>query len=132
MNLIKPDGLVGLLTPSGIYADLTAARFFRTVSTNGQVAGLYHFENGRTGTDLPPFFPDVHRSFKFCALIFGAEERTFAETRCGFFLDEVSTINDLDRCFPLSPEDFARVNPNTGTAPVFSFASRCRHNTPHL
>ena len=119
MNLIKPDGLVGLLTPSGIYADLTAARFFRIVSTNGQVAGLYHFENGRTGTDLPPFFPDVHRSFKFCALIFGAEERTFAETRCGFFLDEASTINDLDRCFPLSSEDFARVNPNTGTAPVF-------------
>ena len=26
---------------------------------------------------------------------------------------------DPDRCFPLSPDDFARVNPNTGTAPVF-------------
>ena len=24
-----------------------------------------------------------------------------------------------DRCFPLTPDDFARVNPNTGTAPVF-------------
>ena len=119
MNLIKSNGLVGLLTPSGIYADLTAARFFKSVSTNGQVAGLYDFENGRAGTDLPPFFPDVHRSFKFCALIFGGEQRTFAETRCGFFLDGSGTINDPDRCFPLSPEDYARVNPNTGTAPVF-------------
>ena len=31
MNLIKPDGIVGLLTPSGIYADKTAARFFKSV-----------------------------------------------------------------------------------------------------
>ena len=29
MSLIKPDGFVGLLTPSGIYADKTAARFFQ-------------------------------------------------------------------------------------------------------
>ena len=119
MNLIKPDGLVGLLTPSGIYADLTAAKFFKSVSTNGQVAGLYDFENRRLGTGLPPFFVDVDSRFKFCALIFGGEERTFTETRCGFFLGGASAINDPDRCFPLSPEDYARVNPNTGTAPVF-------------
>ena len=119
MNLIKPNGLVGLLTPSGIYADLTAAQFFKSVSTSGQVAGLYDFENRRLGTGLPPFFVDVDSRFKFCALIFGGEERTFAETRCGFFLDGTCTINDPDRCFPLSPEDYARVNPNTGTAPVF-------------
>ena len=118
MNLINPDGLVGLLTPSGIYADLTAARFFRSVSTNGQVAGLYDFENRRLGTGLPPFFVDVDSRFKFCALIFGGKERTFAETRCGFFLDGTGTINDPDRCFPLSPEGFASVNPNTGTAPI--------------
>lgn len=124
MSLIKPDGLVGLLTPSGIYADLTAAKFFKSISTNGQVAGLYDFENGRVGSGLPPFFQDVHRSFKFCALTFGGEERTFAETRCGFFLGSASTINDPERCFPLSPEDYVRVNPNTGTAPVF----RSRHD----
>ena len=119
MNLIKPNGLVGLLTPSGIYADLTAAKFFKSVSTNGQVAGLYDFENRRLGTGLPPFFVDVDSRFKFCALVLGGEERSFAETRCGFFLDGTSTMNERDRCFPLSPEDFVRVNPNTGTAPVF-------------
>ena len=119
MNLIKPNGLVGLLTPSGIYADKTATQFFKSVSTNGQIAGLYDFENRRLGTGLPPFFVDVESRFKFCALIFGGEARSFAETRCGFFLDGTCTINDPDRCFPLSPEDYARVNPNTGTAPIF-------------
>ncbi len=43
MTLIKPAGIVGLLTPSGIYADKTAARFFKTVSTNGRVSGLFDF-----------------------------------------------------------------------------------------
>ena len=43
MSLVKPDGFVGLLTPSGIYADLTAARFFKAVSTSGRLAGLFDF-----------------------------------------------------------------------------------------
>ena len=119
MDLIKPDGFVGLLTPSGIYADKTAARFFKSVSTSGRLSGLFDFENRRLGTGLPHFFPDVDSRFKFCALIFGGEERRFDETKCAFFLHDIKTINDPDRCFPLAPSDFARVNPNTGTAPVF-------------
>ena len=119
MRLIKPDGFVGLLTPSGIYADKTAARFFKSVSTSGRVGGLFDFENRRLGTDLPPFFPDVDSRFKFCALIVGGEERRFDQTECAFFLNDTKIVHDEDRCFPLTPKDFARVNPNTGTAPVF-------------
>ncbi|MDE2809107.1 MAG: restriction endonuclease, partial [Gemmatimonadota bacterium] len=119
MRLIKPDGFVGLLTPSGIYADKTAARFFQSVSTSGRIDGLFDFENRRLGTDLSPFFPDVDSRFKFCALILGGEERRFDQTECAFFLHDTKTVHDEDRCFPLSPDDFARVNPNTGTAPVF-------------
>ena len=119
MRLAKPDGIVGLLTPSGIYADKTAARFFKSVSTSGRVGSLFDFENRRLGTDLPPFFPDVDSRFKFCALIFGGDERRFAQTDCAFFLHDTAAIDDPDRCFPLAPADFARVNPNTGTAPVF-------------
>ena len=113
MNLIKPNGIVGLLTPSGIYADKNAAPFFKTVSTNGRVGGLFDFENRKI------FFPDVHASSKFCALMFGGEERRFDETECAFFLHDTATIQDPERCFPLTAEDFSRVNPNTGTAPVF-------------
>ena len=113
MNLIRQDGFVGLLTPSGIYADKTAARFFKSVSTTGRVGGLYDFENKKI------FFKDIHASFKFCALIFGGETRRFDETECAFFLHSTEAIKDQSRCFPLAPADFARVNPNTGTAPVF-------------
>ena len=113
LRLVKPDGFVGLLTPSGIYADKTAARFFKFVSTKGRVGGLFDFENKKI------FFKDVHASFKFCVLILGGEERRFDQTECAFFLHDTKTIHDEDRCFPLTPDDFARVNPNTSTAPVF-------------
>ena len=113
MGLIKPDGFVGLLTPSGIYADKTASAFFKSLSSSGRVGGLFDFENRKI------FFKDVHASFKFCALIFGGTERRFQETECAFFLHDTETISDPNRCFPLAPSDFARVNPNTGTAPIF-------------
>ena len=113
MNLIKPDGFIGLLTPSGIYADKTAAHFFKSISTSGRVGSLFDFENKKI------FFKDIHASFKFCALIFGGEDRLFDQTQCAFFLHDTKTIDNEDRCFPLTPDDFARVNPNTGTAPVF-------------
>ena len=113
MSLVKPEGFVGLLTPSGIYADKTASRFFQSVSTSGRVGGLFDFENRKI------FFKDVHASFKFCVLVFGGEGRRFDETECAFFLHDTATVKDPERCFPLAPDDFARVNPNTGTAPVF-------------
>ena len=97
MQLVKPDGIVGLLTPSGIYADSTAARFFKSVSTAGRVAGLFDFENRKI------FFKDVHASFKFCALRVRWGGRQFGETECAFFLHDTRTINDRDRCFPLAP-----------------------------
>ena len=113
MGLVNPGGIVGLLTPSGIYADKTAANFFRSVSTSGRVGGLFDFENRKI------FFKDIHASFKFCALIFSGEERRFDETECAFFLHDSKTIEDPNRCFTLAPADFDLVNPNTGTAPVF-------------
>jgi hypothetical protein len=122
MTLVKPAGMVGLLVPSGIASDLTASRFFKGVSTEGRLKALYDFENGRQGTDFPPYFPDVHRSFKFCALV--ASPSPLCEpAHCAFFLHNVSDLLDSNRRFSLSASNFARVNPNTGTAPIFR--SRC-------
>ena len=118
MALLNPEGVTGLLTPSGIAADKAAARFFRGVSTEGRLRALYDFENRRTRHGAPPFFPDVDNRFKFCVLVAGRSPRP-DPARCAFFLQDVRELADPDRCFPLAAEDFARVNPNTGTAPVF-------------
>ena len=112
MSLVKRDGMVGLLTPSGIASDKTAARFFKGVATEGRLKALYDFENKKV------FFPDVHASFKFC--IFVASPSPIGEAaHCAFYLHDISERDDPERCFPLTAESFARVNPNTGTAPIF-------------
>ena len=70
MTLVKPDGMVGLLTPSGIASDKTASTFFKGVATEGRLRALYDFENRRTRYKAQVFFPDVDMpSFKFCVLV---------------------------------------------------------------
>lgn len=49
MALAKRNGMVGLLTPSGIASDKTASVFFKGVATQGRLKALYDFENGRQG-----------------------------------------------------------------------------------
>ena len=92
--------------------------FFQGVATKGRLRALYDFENRRTKFNAPPFFPDVDSRFKFCAIV--ASPTSFSEpAHCAFFLQDISELNDPERRFPLTAEDFARVNPNTGTAPIF-------------
>ena len=122
LALINPQGTVGLLTPSGIYADHTAAGFFRSISTTGHLGGIYDFENRRSSNpdaDSAQWFADVDSRFKFCALVAGGADRTFDDARCGFFLEGKADLAEgCERVFTLTPEDFSHINPNTGTAPI--------------
>ena len=134
LRIVRPSGIVGLLTPSGIYADKAASRFFREMSTTGRVAAVFDFQNRRVATKKgrgklkkqsngeqprPRFFAAVDSRFKFCAFIAGGEGRTFPKTEGAFFLNSVSDIEDEDCRVDMNPDDFALVNPNTGTAPIF-------------
>ena len=112
MTLVNPHGMVGLLTPSGIASDKTAAKFFKGVATEGRLRALYDFENKKV------FFPDVHASFKFCVFV-ASSSPSGKPAKCAFYLHNVSELDDPKRCFPLTAQDFALVNPNTGTAPIF-------------
>lgn len=118
MKLVRPEGMIGLLTPSGIASDLTAAKFFKGVATEGRLKALYDFENRRPRYNLKPFFEDVDSRFKFCAFV--ASKSPLAEqAQCAFFLQATAELDDPEVRFSLSAEDFAKVNPNTGTAPIF-------------
>ena len=112
MTLVNPHGMVGLLTPSGIASDKTAAKFFKGVATEGRLRALYDFENKKV------FFPDVHASFKFCVFV-ASSSPSGKPAKCAFYLHNVAELDDPKRCFPLTAQDFALVNPNTGTAPIF-------------
>ncbi len=101
-SLVNAQGIVGLLTPSGIASDKGSSAFFKSIATTGRLAALLDFENRKV------FFPDVHASFKFCALVFGGAKRTFPETRCAFFLHAVAELDDPQRSFALSADGLRR------------------------
>lgn len=113
LSLVKPDGIAGLLVPSGIASDKTASTFFKSVAGSSRLSTLFDFENKKV------FFPDIHASFKFCTFVASGAERTFPATQCGFYLHSLAEIKDSERAFELTAADFLRVNPNTGTAPIF-------------
>lgn len=120
-HLIKPDGMVGLLVPSGIASDKGASEFFKSVATTGRLHALLDFENRRS-RGQEAWFPDVDGRFKFSVLVEGGLQRLAEGAACAFFLHDVSQIDEEDRVFTLTAADFVNVNPNTGTAPIFRTA----------
>lgn len=116
-GLVAKDGLIGLLTPSGIAADKGAAAFFRNVSAGARLSALFDFENRNNPGGS--YFPDVDSRFKFSAMIFGGESRAFKSSRCAFYLHTLDELTNKNRVLELRASDFTLVNPNTGAAPVF-------------
>ena len=116
MALVKRDGMVGLLTPSGIASDKTASVFFKGVATRRTIESIFRLREQRQ--EQTAVFCRCPPQFKFAAFI-ASPSPTPEPAKCAFFLDTVSDILNSERCFALSAQDFARVNPNTGTAPIF-------------
>jgi hypothetical protein len=112
-NIVAANGRVGLLVPSGIATDHTTKDFFSELTRSERLAGLYDFEN------KAPIFPDVHRSYKFCVLLFGGKAKKFDEADFVFFAREMDELRDKKRLISLSAKDFKLLNPNTQTCPIF-------------
>ena len=114
-SLVAPEGLVGILVPSGIATDDTTKEFFSGLMETKRLVSLYDFEN-KEG-----HFEDVHRSFKFTALVFGGECSKTEKADFVFFargIEETAESN-RQRHIPLTAADMALLNPNTRTCPIF-------------
>ncbi len=111
--LTKPAGRTGFLTPSGIATDNTAKEFFQTIVEQKRLHKFIDFENKKV------FFPDVDSRFKFAISIIGGRENTSATARCAFFIHSFDELADPERMFELTADDFALLNPNTKTCPIF-------------
>lgn len=110
-RLAGPHGWAGVIMPTGIATDATTAPFFASLVEAQYIASLHCFENEEN------IFPAVHHAFKFGILTL-SKEGVVAPRFC-FFLRQPSMLTDPERNFTLSPEQIARLNPNTRTAPVF-------------
>lgn len=108
-QITHAKGRAGFIVPTGIATDDSTKAYFGSLATGGRLASLYDFENREA------IFPGVHRSYKFCLLTLGASD----EAEFAFFLTQTVQLQDARRRFTLTAEDFARINPNTLTCPVF-------------
>ena len=108
LNLLSKTGRSGVIVPSGIASDDTTKAFFGHISS-GRLVSLIDFENRKK------IFPAVDSRMKFCLLTIG----NAPSARLSFFLTDTTQIDDKRRQFSLTPEDFALLNPNTKTCPIF-------------
>jgi hypothetical protein len=111
-SLLHPRGRMGMVLPTGIATDDSSKEFFGNVVERGQLAALLDFEN-REG-----LFSGVHRSYKFSVFVLRGGESP-EPAKLLFFATRPEHAEDPGRLFTLSPEDFALLNPNTKTCPVF-------------
>ena len=113
LALVKDTGMVGLLTPIGIGADKTAANFFSFISEAKRVKAFLSFEN-RGGW----LFRDVHHEDQPTILVLTGGSQIIDKFKYAVKLTELpSSVSSLVSL--IDSEDCRRVNPNTGTVPIY-------------
>ncbi|MER6914060.1 DNA methyltransferase [Streptomyces sp. NPDC000594] len=116
-------GRFGLILQSAVATGAGSQHLFADFTRRGALASLYDFENRRPKCPALPhggkWFEGVDSRIKFCLLSLTGRATHADASRIGFFLAEIADLEDPSRVFALDPEDLARINPNTGTLPVF-------------
>lgn len=112
-NAVAESGRFGMILPLGIATDAFNQYYFADLVQNSRLTRLVGFENEAF------IFPSVHHSFKFCALTAtGASSKT-QTAEFIFFCRHFKDLSDQARWFSLGGADFALLNPNTKTCPIF-------------
>jgi hypothetical protein len=122
-NLIAPHGRLGLILPTAIATSAGAQHLFSDFTRRAALATLYDFENRRPKSPALPqggkWFESVHSSYKFCLLTLTGREGSEPAAQFGFFLGDVTDLDDPEYVFALTPEDLDLISPNTGALPIF-------------
>lgn len=113
LTIVKPDGIVGLLTPIGIGADKTSAKFFSKIAEEGRIKAFIAFENRRGW-----LFTDVHHEDQPTALVIGGTKSLFRDFAFGVKLHSIPT-EEYIAFHRMTSRVCRTINPNTGTVPIF-------------
>ena len=102
----------GLVLPTGIAVNDSNKAFFAKLIDENRLVSLYDFENREK------LFA-IDSRFKFCLLTAGKQQSSPRTVSGGFYLTRIDHLLDPRRIYTLQTSDFARLNPNTKTCPVF-------------
>lgn len=107
---ISVAGRTGFIVPSGIGTDDTSKRYFQAVTDSGRLVRFLGFDNAKR------IFPAVHPDTPFALVTVG---RTDSAAELCHYILSMDQLSDKRRHFALTPQEFALINPNTRTCPVF-------------
>jgi hypothetical protein len=113
-QLIAPEGIAGLLVPSGILSDKNSSPFLEALFTTKRIQCGIDFFNRRDDGTL--FFPDVYYRYKFCVFVSGGFQRSFPKAQFAFFMRRLPTDIDL---LAVSENDVRTLSPAVFGLPVF-------------
>lgn len=108
-RLHKSQGRVGIIVQTGIATDKGTSQFFNHLVKQKHIQTIQIYEN------RDKLFSDVDSRKGFCCLTL-AESTTIDVVS---YLTHPKQLEDKRRIAHLSIEDFAGINPNTGTCPLF-------------
>ena len=112
-NATSPTGRTGMIVPTGIATDDATKHFFADLTGSRSILSLYDFENRNR------IFPSVLTAQKFCLLSLSGKEHPVTKSDFLFYAHDIADLNDPDRNFTLTPDDFALFSPNTRNSPTF-------------
>ncbi|MFG7159726.1 Eco57I restriction-modification methylase domain-containing protein [Burkholderia pseudomallei] len=112
LQATAPSGRAGFIVPTGIATDDSTKAYFEHLAVGGYLRSLLCLENEEF------VFPSVHHAFRFALLTLGGSPSDEAASLV-FFARQPEQIHDPRRRFQLTPDEFALINPNTRTCPVF-------------
>ena len=102
----------GLVMPTGIAVNDSNKAFFSKLIDENRLVSLYDFENREK-------LFEIDSRFKFCLITAGKTQTEPRTVSGGFYLTRLDHLLDPRRIYSLQTSDFARLNPNTKTCPVF-------------
>ncbi|GLY85971.1 Eco57I restriction-modification methylase domain-containing protein [Actinoallomurus iriomotensis] len=111
-TIINPRGRSGLVLPTGIATDATTAAFSSDLVTKGVLAAFLEFENEEFLLSR-----DVDHRVRFCLLTVAGHKSPVGVIQFAFGARQIADIEP--RLITMTPEDIRRLNPNTGTLPLF-------------
>ncbi|KXK62680.1 hypothetical protein AWW66_07105 [Micromonospora rosaria] len=108
-SLMSPIGRLGIIVPTGIATDATTQHYFRDLVERRSLVAIFDFENEEK------VFPSVHNQYRFALLVLSG--RPSGQAVLAFRARQARQI--AERSYTITPDEILRLNPNTGTCPVF-------------
>ncbi len=109
-TIIRPDGRMGIITPTGLATDATTSAFFSDTLRSERLATFFDFDNEAK------IFASVHHAFRFAVTSMTGGNRV-ERPLFSFLTRHVAEVHL--RQFSLAAEELLLLNPNTGTLPLF-------------